>query len=180
MPTTTLSRETSPRTNPTIIAVPPSRETGPHVVQSMKRLVEALKRFRKPRSTPYPHYDGDSMKGDTLCDSKRSGESKVKPTADPPTRPMKSVTFNLPESGPLTPEPESPPRNAKNPENDEADARLTHTAQLRKTSDNVYILSPPRQRSRVRMRRELRKSLRSRIIGTTGSLVERGDYALGP
>src|SRR5712675_312897 len=69
MSTTMLSRETSPRTNPTIIAVPPSRETGPHVVQSMKRLVEALKRFRKPRSTPYPHYDGDSMKGDTLCDS---------------------------------------------------------------------------------------------------------------
>src|SRR5712672_631116 len=90
--TSMLSRETSPRTNPTITAVPPSRETGPHIVQPIKRLVEVLKRFRK-----------------------------AKPTADPPTRPMKSVTFNLPESEPMTPEPEAPPRNAKNPENDEAD-----------------------------------------------------------
>src|SRR5712671_1700273 len=79
------------------------------------------------------------MRGDTLHDSERSEESKVKPTADPPTRPMKSVTFKLPEDGPLTPEPESPSRNNENPENDEADARLTHTAQLRKTSDNVYM-----------------------------------------
>jgi len=79
------------------------------------------------------------MRGDTLHDSERSEEGKVKPTADPPTRPMKSVTFNLPKGGLLTPEPETPSRNTKNPENDEADARLTHAAQLRKTSDNVYI-----------------------------------------
>src|SRR5712672_2700752 len=79
------------------------------------------------------------MGGDTLYDSEKSEGGKVKPTTDPPMRPMKSVTFNLPESGPLTPEPESPPRNAKNPENDEADARLTYAAQLRKISDNVYI-----------------------------------------
>src|SRR5712671_4354323 len=139
MPTTTLSRETSPRTNPTIIAVPPSRETGPHVVQSMKRLVEVLKRFRKPKPTPYPRRDDDSMRDDTLHDPERSREDKVKPTADPPTRPMKSVAFRLPEDRPPTPEPETPSRNTKNPENDEADARLTHAAQLRKTLDNVYM-----------------------------------------
>src|SRR5712672_2349473 len=79
------------------------------------------------------------MGGDTLYDSEKSEGGKVKPTTDPPMRPMKSVTFNLPEGGPMTPEPEIPSRNAKNPENDEADARLTHAAQLRKTSDNVYI-----------------------------------------
>src|SRR5712672_2567390 len=56
MSTTMLSRETSPRTNPTITAVPLSRETGPHTDRSMRRLVEALKRFRKPKPTPYLPY----------------------------------------------------------------------------------------------------------------------------
>src|SRR5712671_4984027 len=139
MSTTMLSRETSPRTNPTITDVPPSRETGPHVVQSMKRLAEVLKRFRRPKPTPYPPYDDDSRRGDTLYDPEKSKGGEVKPTTDLPTRPMKSVTFNLPEGGPLIPEPESPSRDAKDPENDEADARLTHATQLRKTSDNVYI-----------------------------------------
>ena len=40
---------------------------------------------------------------------------------------------------PMTPEPESPSYNADNSENDEVDAHLTHAAQLRKTSDNVYM-----------------------------------------
>ena len=40
---TVLSRETSPHTNPTITAVSPSREAGPHIAQPMKRLVEVLK-----------------------------------------------------------------------------------------------------------------------------------------
>src|SRR5712675_781042 len=79
------------------------------------------------------------MRGDTLYDSERSEKGKVKPTTDPSIRPIKSVTFKPSEGGPITPEPEDPSRNAKNPENDEADARLTHAAQLRKTSDNVYI-----------------------------------------
>src|SRR5712672_535985 len=79
------------------------------------------------------------MGGDTLYDSEKSEGGKVKPTTDPPMRPMKSVTFNLPEGGPITPKPESPSRNAKNPENNEADARLTHAAWLRKTSENVYM-----------------------------------------
>src|SRR5712672_3318109 len=42
--TTMLSRETSPRTNPTITAVPPSRETGPHTNQ---KLSQALMKFAK-------------------------------------------------------------------------------------------------------------------------------------
>jgi len=39
----------------------------------------------------------------------------------------------------MTPEPESPSHDAEDSENDKADARLTHAAQLRKTSDNVYM-----------------------------------------
>src|SRR5712672_4478792 len=42
--TTMLSRETSPRTNPTITAVPPSRETGPHTNQMLS---QALMKFAK-------------------------------------------------------------------------------------------------------------------------------------
>src|SRR5712672_1617853 len=79
------------------------------------------------------------MGGDTLYDSEKSEGGKVKPITDPSIRPIKSVTFKLPEGGLITPEPEGPSRNAKNPENDEADAHLTYAAQLRKTSDNVYI-----------------------------------------
>src|SRR5712672_1579766 len=41
---TMLSRETSPRTNPTITAVPPSRETGPHTNQMLS---QALMKFAK-------------------------------------------------------------------------------------------------------------------------------------
>src|SRR5712671_4413905 len=58
--TTMPSREAGPHTNPTITAVPPSRETGPRTDQPTKRLVEVLKRFRKPKPTPYLLYDDDS------------------------------------------------------------------------------------------------------------------------
>src|SRR5712675_1032935 len=44
--TNMLSRETSPRTNPTITAVPPSRETGPHTNQTLS---QALMKFAKKR-----------------------------------------------------------------------------------------------------------------------------------
>src|SRR5712671_5865066 len=134
-----LSRETSPHANQTPIAVPPSRETGPHTSQSMKRLVEALKRFQKPEPTPYLPYDNDSMGSSTLYGSKGSGGSKTRPTADSPTHPTKSVTFSLLEDELMMPEPRSPLYDAGNSENDEADARLTHATQLRKTSDNIYM-----------------------------------------
>ena len=42
--TNMLSRETSPRTNPTITAVPPSRETGPHTNQTLS---QTLMKFAK-------------------------------------------------------------------------------------------------------------------------------------
>src|SRR5712675_3077052 len=60
-----LSRETSPHTNQTPVAAPPSRETGPHASQSMKRLIEVLKKFRKPKPTPYLPHDDDSTGSDT-------------------------------------------------------------------------------------------------------------------
>src|SRR5712672_398133 len=63
-----LSRETSPHTNQTPAAAPPSRETGPCASQSMKRLIEALKRFRKTEPTPYLPYDDDLTGDSTLYD----------------------------------------------------------------------------------------------------------------
>jgi len=45
IPIVPLSRETSPHTNQTPIAVLPSRETSPHASKTLKRLVEVLKRF---------------------------------------------------------------------------------------------------------------------------------------
>ena len=55
--TTTLSRETSPRTDQAITAVPPSRETGPHPNKSVKKLAQALKkRIRHETNTPKPSY----------------------------------------------------------------------------------------------------------------------------
>src|SRR5712675_2384481 len=44
IPTTMLSRETSPRTNQTITAVPPRRETGPH---TNPMLSQVLMKFAK-------------------------------------------------------------------------------------------------------------------------------------
>src|SRR5712672_4356050 len=69
-----LSRETSPHANQIPVAVPLSRETGPHTNQSMKRLIEVLKRFRKPE--PTPHND-DPMKGSTLYNSEGSESGKA-------------------------------------------------------------------------------------------------------
>jgi len=43
IPIVLLSRETSPHTNQTPIAVPPSRETSPHTSQTLKRLIKALR-----------------------------------------------------------------------------------------------------------------------------------------
>jgi len=53
--------------------------------------------------------------------------------------PTKMVMFSLPEDRPTTPKSEDPLYDANKLENDEADAHLTHMAQLRKTSDNVYM-----------------------------------------
>jgi len=79
------------------------------------------------------------MGSSTLYDSKGSESGKARLTTNPLTRPTKSVMFNLPEDRPMMPEPESPLYDADKSENNEADARLTHAAQLRKTSDNIYM-----------------------------------------
>jgi len=157
-PTVLLSRETSPHTNQTFMVVPPSRETGPHHSQALEKLVKVLRhceecngehltctcvkrfqRLRKPESTPYLAHDDDSTGSSTLYDSERSEDGKTRLTIDPSTCPTKSVSFSLLEDRSTTPEPESPSYNADESENDEADARLTHVAQLRKLSDNIYM-----------------------------------------
>src|SRR5712671_3386309 len=131
IPIVLLSWETSPHTNQTPIAVPPSRETGPHASQTLKRLIKVLRRceecngkhptrtcvkrfqrLRKPEPTPYLPHDDDSMGSNTLYDSEGSESDKARPTTNPLTRPTKSVTFSLPEDRPTTPEPESPLYNA--------------------------------------------------------------------
>jgi len=116
-----------------------------------------MKRFeklRKPETTLLPVTDDDSMNSDTLCDSEESGDDETEPTTDL-TRsmkklsliPAKSVTFDLLEDDSDTlPNDADDPTNEQNddtekptPQSDEVDARLTHTAWLRKTSDNVYM-----------------------------------------
>jgi len=157
-PIVLLSRETSPHANQTLTVVPPSRETSPHSSRALERLVQVLKRceecngkhptrtcikrfqrLRKPEPTPYLSHDNDSTGSSTLYNSKGSEDGKVRPMTNPSTHPTKSVTFSLPEDRPMTPEPESPLYDADESENDEADTRLTHAAQLRKTLDNVYM-----------------------------------------
>ena len=84
------------------------------------------------------------MNDDTLCDSESSEGDETESIADL-TRdmkqlsliPTKSVTFDLP-----TDDSKDTPSNADNStnnQNDDADARLVHTAWLRRTSENVYM-----------------------------------------
>jgi len=81
-------------------------------------------------------------------------DNETKPTTDPSTHPLKTVTFDLPNdeltrsNTPChTDEPENDDDNdddsvnTQQPasQNDETDTHLVHTAWLRKTSDNVYM-----------------------------------------
>jgi len=66
-------------------------------------------------------------------------DDKTKSTTDQLTCPTKTVTFSLLEDRPTTPNSENLSYDADELENNEADACLTHAAQLRKTSDNVYM-----------------------------------------
>src|SRR5712672_4042948 len=64
--TTTLSRETSPRTDQTIAEFSPSRETGPHPNKPMKKLAQALKKRVKHEAesrthTPEPDYSFETL-----------------------------------------------------------------------------------------------------------------------
>src|SRR5712675_896239 len=106
--TTLLNRETSPHTDQTFTGVPPSRETGPHIRQMLRRFAKTLerckrcdgthptricmKRFLKPRepeSNPHLTHDDDSTRSDTLCGSEESEDDEAKPTIDPSARPLK-------------------------------------------------------------------------------------------
>src|SRR5712671_4412555 len=173
MTTTLMSRETSPHTDRTFTGVLPSRETGPHICQMLRRFAKTserckrcdgthpthvcMKQFLRPRELePKPHLtrDNDSMRSDTLCGSEESEDNETKLTTDPSTRPLKTVTFDLPNDE-LTrnstlchaDEPENDDSNdndgvnAQRPasQNDEADTCLVHVAWLRKASDNVYM-----------------------------------------
>src|SRR5712672_555302 len=104
---------------------------------------------------PFPRA-GDMTAGivtDTLCDSEKSEDDETE-SIDNLTKemkrlsllPTKSVTFNLPESNLDTPPCESDDASDQSDDteeptsqNDEVDARLAHTAWLRKTSENVYM-----------------------------------------
>src|SRR5712671_1901369 len=113
--TTLLSRETSPHTDRTFTGVLPSRETGPHIRQMLRRFAKmsercekcdgthpthiCMKQFLKPReleSNPHLTHDDDSARSDTLCGSEESEDDEAKPTIDPSARPLKTVTFDLP------------------------------------------------------------------------------------
>jgi len=158
IPITPLSRETSSHTNQTPAVVLPNREAGPHYSRALERLVKILKhceecnsehptrtcvkrfqKLRKPESTPYLIHDDNSTGSSTLYNSEESEGCKARPMTDPSTHPMKSVMFSLPEDRPTTPKPENPSYDTDESENNEADMRLTHAAQLRKSSDNVYM-----------------------------------------
>src|SRR5712671_5802706 len=116
-----------------------------------------MKRFEKlrnPETTPLPMTDDDSTNSDTLCDSEESENEETEPI-DNLTKDMKrlslktdkSVTFDLSKDSPDTPLSDADDsaseqsNDTENPtsQNDEADARLVHTAWLRKTSENVYM-----------------------------------------
>src|SRR5712672_3800493 len=116
-----------------------------------------MKRFEKlrnPETTPLPMTDDDSTNSDTLCDSKESEDDETEPV-DNLVKDMKrlsltrdkSVTFNLPEDNSGTTlhdydysaSDHSDSTEEPTSQNDEVDARLAHTAWLRKTSENVYM-----------------------------------------
>jgi len=116
-----------------------------------------MKRFEKlrnPETTPLPTADDDSTNSDTLCDSEESENDETESIPDLTKRmermsltPTKSVTFDLPEDNHDAPSDDTDDstsdqsNDAEEPtsKNDEADARLTHAAWLRKTSENVYM-----------------------------------------
>jgi len=183
-PTIPLSRETSPHTNQMLTGVLLSRETGPHISQVLRQLAKiperceecggehltciCIRRFQKlqrPKAIPLPTSDDDSTGSDTLYDSEESEEDTPLTS---PVRPVKTVTFNLPETKTPTDKfttttqelSESEVEDPMDPftvatqeqversgcqmqsaalQNDEADEHLVHVAWLRKTMDNVYM-----------------------------------------
>src|SRR5712671_3831091 len=136
--TSPLSRETSPHANRAFTGVLPSRETGPHISQVLRRLAKTPERCKE--------CDGEHPT--RICIKQFRKLHNPEPIAEQPTQP-KMVTFDVPDdestgSDTLCDSEESEDEESvetQNPtsQNDEADARLVHTAWLRKTSDNVYM-----------------------------------------
>jgi len=178
-PMNPLSRETSPHTNQVSMGILPSRETGPHISQVLRRLAKipeqceecggehptciCIKQFEKlhtPEPAMLPTSDNESTGSDTLYDSEESENDETETSQ--PTRPTKTVTFDLPEEESSEPgdtftettelmdkfadkteeqvnEREGCRTQATTYQSDEADARLVHVVWLWKTSDNVYM-----------------------------------------
>jgi len=102
---------------------------------------------RKPEATILLTSDDDSTGSDTLCDSESSEDDKS--TTNSSISPTKTVAFNLPEEKVDMDKftnnveeilsQEGCRIQSTTPQNDEVDARLVHTAWLRKTSDCIYM-----------------------------------------
>ena len=114
--------------------------------------MKQFEELQKPETTL--SIDNDSTNDETLCDSEESENDKTESITDLAKlmtrlslKPTKSVTFNLSESEPNTPSydaddsasDQSDKTQDPTSQNNEADARLVHTAWLRKASDNVYM-----------------------------------------
>src|SRR5712675_754248 len=88
MSTTMLSRETSPRTNPTITAVPPSRETGPH---TNRMLSQALMKFTR-RQARCDECGGEHPTRTCIHRSKRLREERERTTQPKTVTVMGEIT----------------------------------------------------------------------------------------
>jgi len=119
-------------------AIPPSRETGPHISQVLRQLAKIPERCEE--------CNGEHPT--CICIRRFRKLHKPESIAEQPIRPRK-VTFDVPDdestgSDTLYGSEESEDEESaktQNPtsQNDEADAHLVHAAWLRKTSDNVYM-----------------------------------------
>jgi len=166
--TTMLRRETSPRTNPTITAVPPSRETGPRTNQMLS---QALMKFAK-KQVRCDECGEEHPTRICMHRSKRLREEQERATRPKtmtvmkgimkqrlPTSPTSELVKKLERlhipsddetddenlgSDTLCDSEESSDAGSvetqqPSSQNDEANACLAHAEWLRKTSDNVYM-----------------------------------------
>src|SRR5712671_5681806 len=162
MPTNTLSRETSPHTNATITAAPPSRETGPHtnqmLSQALKRLAKiperceecgkehptcvCIDRFRRLKGLKQPSKQHPTTTIDTSDDESSGSDTLHESEDEDETTQPKSVTFDLPPKDNEQSDDDNDSDEAETQlpvsRNEEVDTQLVHAAWLRKMSDNVY------------------------------------------
>ena len=116
MPTAPLCRETSPRTNLTFTAVPPSRETSPHtnrmLSQALKKFTKipeqckecrkehptrvCIDRFRRIKGLKRPSKPQPTTITDTSDDESSGSDTLHKSEDEDETTQLKMVTFDLP------------------------------------------------------------------------------------